>query len=160
MSLFENGRYQWRETYFVLFAEQDRPSADKVVEELNRLGQHYELKDVAADDEGKLESLTLVSPHDNAAMDVTYLSGDEVREQVRELCEELRGMPLGRDEKKQLERLADCDARFDVFHFEEVTIEADEDDELLDPGTLLIVLERLTEVCRGIGIDPQTGSLM
>ena len=31
MSLFENDEYRWRETYFVLFHEENRPSADAIV---------------------------------------------------------------------------------------------------------------------------------
>jgi hypothetical protein len=160
MSLFEDGQYRWRETYFVLFAEQDRPTAEKVVSTLKQLKQGYELKNVVADEQGRLESLTLLSHHDNAAMDVTYLSGEEVREQVRELNDELGDVVEGPDEKKKLAQLAHCDARFDVFHFEEVSYESDEDDEVLDPGTLLIVLERLARACHGVGVDPQSGTLL
>lgn len=159
MSLFEDSQYQWRETYFVLFAEKDRPAAKKVVEELAKLEQHFEIKNVTADEGGNLESLTLIAHDDNAAMDVTYLSGDEVREQVRELSEEMHGMPLDKEEKTKLAALAPCDARFDVFHFEEMTF-TDDEDELLDPGTLLIVLERLARLSNGIGVDPQSGTLM
>jgi hypothetical protein len=160
MSLFENNQYQWRETYFVLFRQQDRPTAEKVVAELQQLEPNYQIEGVVADAQGKLESLTLISPHDNAAMDLTYLSGEEVRDQVRELSEEMRAMPLDKEEQEKLKAIASCDARFDVFHFEEITIAADEEDELLDPGTLLIVLERLVRVCGGVGVDPQSGTLM
>ena len=38
--------------------------------------------------------------------------------------------------------------------------EAEEEDEFLDPGSLLIVLEQLAELCHGIAIDPQTGSVV
>jgi hypothetical protein len=31
MSLFGNGEYQWRETYFVMFRQADRPMANDVV---------------------------------------------------------------------------------------------------------------------------------
>ncbi|MEQ8789426.1 MAG: hypothetical protein RIC55_24240 [Pirellulaceae bacterium] len=160
MSLFEDGHYQWRETYFVLFGKGDRPAAEAVVKSLEQLGPRYELKSVSADEQGKLESLTLLSHGDFAAMDVTYLSGDEVVEQVRELADEMRGTGLNAEENQRLEKLPHCDARFDVYHFEEMTFEPDEDDEMLDPGALLIVLERLARICNGVGVDPQSGTLV
>lgn len=160
MSLFEDGRYQWRETYFVLFGQQDRPQAQVVVDSLSQLGPRYELQGVTADDQGRLESLTLLCHHDFSAMDVTYLSGEEVAEQVRELTDEMHGVSLNDGEREKLARLPECDARFDVYHFEEMTFEPDDDDELLDPGALLIVLERLARICRGVGVDPQSGTLI
>ena len=50
------------------------------------------------------------------------------------------------------------------MHFEEVcddpaTVE-EELDEMLDPGGLLVVLEALIEMTDGVGIDPQSGSLL
>jgi hypothetical protein len=160
MSLFEDSQYQWRETYFVLFGRSDRPAADAVVKEIEQLGPRYELRGVAADEQGKLESLTLVSHADFAAMDVTYLSGDEVVEQVRELAQEMQGTALTEEENERLAKLPKCDARFDVYHFEEMTFEPDGDDEMLDPGALLLVLERLARVCNGVGVDPQSGTLV
>lgn len=157
MSLFENDRYQWRETYFVLFQQRQRPTADKMVSELEKLGSRYEIKHVRAGTEGEVESLTVYSPYDFAAMDITYLAGDEVTQQVEELYEEMKQAGLSDSENKQLVRLRDCDARFDVYHFEELT---DDEEEFLDPGALLIVLERLTKICQGVGVDPQSGALM
>ena len=125
MSLFEDNQYQWRETYFVLFEQRDRPAAEKVVKELAKLEQHFDIKNVTANEQGQLEALTLISHDDNAAMDVTYLSGDEVREQVRELAEEMRGMPLDKEEQAKLDALAPCDARFDVFQLGEAALAGD-----------------------------------
>lgn len=158
MSLFENDGYRWRETYFVLFDQQRRPSADDVEKSLKELGDRYELNNVRTDDAGRFESVTLVSPHDFAAMDITYIEGEEVIEQVRELGEEMKNATLSRDEMEKMARALECNARFDVYHFEQVS-DAGED-EFLDPGALLIVLEKLAELCDGISVDPQSGSIM
>ena len=54
-----------------------------------------------------------------------------------------------------------ADARFDVYHFEEVSeIPDEEDDGPLDPGTLLLVLNKLARLCHGEALDPQTGELL
>ena len=41
MSLFENDEYRWRETFFVLFKEEKRPTVEAVLESLGTLGGGY-----------------------------------------------------------------------------------------------------------------------
>jgi hypothetical protein len=162
MSLFENEQYRWRETYFVLFHEKNRPTLADVQQALTSLGDQYQIVEQRDDEGGLFESLTLISPDDFAAMDITYLAGEEVKEQVGDLSEEMEGAALSREEKQKLKRLKTCDARFDVYHFEQVVMgQVDEDEEsYLDPGALLIVLERLARMCQGVGVDPQSGTLV
>jgi hypothetical protein len=160
MSLFENEQYQWRETYFVLFEEARRPSAPSLVEALDKTGEGLQVSEVRADSHGLVESLTIRSPDDYAAMDITYVSGEEVTDQVAELTEEYMG--AGETEKSVLARLAKCSARLDVYHFEQRVAPAGEDDEgdeLMDPGALLTILDRLATLCDGVVIDPQSGIL-
>ena len=83
MSLFGNDEFQWRETYFVLFREADRPSADDVVGGLTADDRRFRVSDVRKDDAGRLESLTLMSPDDFAGMDISFVTGEEVIEQVK-----------------------------------------------------------------------------
>jgi len=158
MSLFEDPRYQWRETYFVLFDEQNRPSAKQVESELKQLGSRYEITGIRTDDQDRFESITLLSPSDFAAMDITYISGEEVTEQIAEFGDEIKNATLTEDEIRKVAKLSKCNARFDVFHFEQVVDE--EEDEILDPGALLIVLEQLAGLCNGVCIDPQSGSVL
>ena len=159
MSLFENDEYQWRETYFVLFEEENRPAADAVREMLGDLGQSYQLVDVRGDEDGAFESLTLISPRDFAAMDVSFVDGEEVTEQVEQLRQELLSMSLTDEEQTKLKILPRCSARFDVYHFEHV-VNMEEEDEALDPGSLLMVLECLAHLCRGVALDPQAGTVI
>jgi hypothetical protein len=160
MSLFENDQYRWRETYFVLFEEKNRPTAEDTVACLKKLGSRYEVTDVRRDDYGRFESLTLLSPMDYAAMDITYLAGEDVTAHVEELQRELKTASLTSAELAKLKRLPSCNARFDVYHFEQIVSDGDDEDEFLDPGALLIVLERLAKLCHGVGIDPQSGAVM
>ena len=157
MSLFENDQFRWRETYFVLFDQENRPPGEDVANVLKELGSRYEINNVLSDDEGRFESLTLLSPYDYAAMDISYIAGEEVIEQVNELRTEMKNVTLTADEMQKVSRLKDCNARFDIYHFEQVV---DDEDEFLDPGGLLIVLESLAEMTNGIGIDPQSGSVV
>ncbi len=158
MSLFEDDRYRWRETYFVLFRASDRPLAAAVERTLREMGGRYEITELRADDQARFESLTMLSPYDYAAMDIAYLGGDDVRSHVDEIMKELKESSLTKQEKAKLKQLSECDARFDIYHFEQVVDE--EEDEYLDPGALLIVLERLAQLAHGVSIDPQSGALM
>ena len=160
MSLFENDLYQWRETYFVLFDEHTRPQASDIVKGLAELDAHFEVTNVVADEVGRLESLTLRSPEDSSAMDITHVAGEEVAEQINELLEKFAHVTLDESEREKLNFLGDCNARYDIFHFEESSFTDNEDEEILDPGGLLLVIERLTALCQGVGIDPQSGSFM
>ena len=78
------------------------------------------------------------------------------------MIEEMKRSDASDAERALVNRLAKCDARLDVYHFERITFLADEDEEeeFLDPGSLLIVLEKLAELCDGVAIDPQTGSVL
>jgi hypothetical protein len=162
MSLFANGDYRWRETYFVLFNQSKRPSSEQLKRALRELGPSYQISDESQGEDGNLESMTVVSPYDFAAMDISYVSGEDVTEQIAELNAELSGEQLTPAERDKLDRLSRCDARFDIYHFERVVGDdsLDDPDEYMDPGSLLVVLERLVRLCDGISVDPQTGSLM
>jgi hypothetical protein len=162
MSLFANDQYRWRETYFVLFDQRDRPSQRELESALAELGAGYEISDVSTDEEGAVEALTILSACDFAAMDISFVAGEEVTEQIAELRSELKDAALTTEEQAKLERLDRCNARFDIYHFEQIVDDdtLDAQDEYMDPGSLLAVLERLGRLCRGIGVDPQSGTLM
>ncbi len=161
MSTFENDRYRWRETYFVLFPASRRPMLKMVEKRLAALSNRYSLEDLGGDDEGKFESLTLISPDDFAALDVCYTGGAEVLEHVEELIQELTST-IEPGQRPLLKRLKQYDGRFDVLHFEQIGDFADDDesDELLDPGALLAVLDELARITGGIAVDPQSGTIL
>jgi hypothetical protein len=161
MSLFADSRYQWRETYFVLFDHQHRPKAADMKRLLAELGPRMEIHELAASDAGLLESMTVLSHVDAAGMDITYVEGDEVKEQILQLRQEWKSKRPDTKEQPHLSRALHADARFDVFHFEEITdLPDEEDDGPLDPGTLLLVLSKLARLCHGEAFDPQTGELL
>lgn len=164
MSLFENDEYQWRETYFVLFDAARRPTLEALQNMLQTLNANYELQDARADDEGLFESLTLLSRNDYAAMDLSCVSGEDVREQVIDLAKELASTAAP-DELEVINKIPACSARMEVYHFEQLVFvgssgEDDEPDDFMDPGALLVVLERIAELCHGIVVDPQANSIL
>lgn len=158
MSLFGNDRYKWRETYFVLFRREDHPSVKDVTKALE-IG-HNKVTDVNGDIDGRFESATVQSSEDFSGMDVTFVAGDEVRDHVKELLNEFARQTLSSEDEAKLNRLGECDSRFDIFHFEEIENASGGEEEFLDPGALLLVIEQIARLCKGIGIDPQSGSLI
>ncbi len=161
MSLFQNLDYQWRETYFVMFASEKRPTLAKVQRMLQKINPAFALSNLVADEQGRFVSLTLISLDDFAAMDICYLEGDEVREEGKELAMQISENECNPEAREKLRELLKFDARFDVFHFEQVvksSEEEEDEDQLLDPGTLLLVLEALAKMTDGIVIDPQSGT--
>jgi len=159
MSTFEDDRYRWRETYFVLFPASRRPTLKVVEKKLAALSNRYSLENPGGDANGKFESLTLISPDDFAALDVCFTSGVEVLEHAEEMFQELSAT-VEPGQRALLKRIKGYDGRFDVLHFEQVTDSADEDDELLDPGALLAVLEELARITDGVAVDPQSGIIL
>jgi hypothetical protein len=161
MSLFADSRYQWRETYFVLFNHKHRPKSADVKRLLGELSPRIEIHELAENDGGVLESMTVLSHADAAGMDITYVEGEEVKEQIAQLRQEWKGKQAEQKEKSHLSRALHADARFEVYHFEEITeLPDEEDDGPLDPGTLLLVLNKLARLCHGEALDPQTGELL
>ena len=152
-------RFEWRETYFILFPSAKRPTLKQVEKTVRKLGSHFELSGEEADDDGLLETLHIRSPEDHSALEVDYLCSDEVLMQVEELTKQMRSETNERD---KLARLQKCDARFEVMHFEEMGdgYDREEADEVFDPSALLVVLDALIDLTGGVGFDPQSGTLL
>lgn len=173
MSLFNDDHYRWRETYFVFLEARKRPSLEDVMEAVQSLNPNFDLQRIRSDDAGRFESMTVVSTDAYSAVDISYVEGNEVEEQIAALSTEMLPLIDEPDERKAFDRLADFDGRFDLLHFEQITEGSDDfpmgDDEdaepdelggMLDPGALLMVLDAMSGLCDGVGIDPQSNSVM
>ncbi len=162
MSLFEDPLYEWRETYFVFFHSRNTPSVERLISVIKAIGRQVEISKVARREDGTLESITVYSPEDFAAMDITCMSGKDVVEQLPTLVTELRKNCPTKEEQTRLKQILDCDSRIDIFHFEhlESAVAHDDDLELMDPGGLLLIMDQIGELCDGIVVDPQSSSLM
>ena len=161
MSLFENSEYRWRETFLVLFAREHGPGTNEFKKAMAGLGDRYRVDSLVENDQSQLESLTLLAPMDNAAMDISFIEGEEVAEQLEQMREQISEEDLLPGEEGKLARLDHCNARFDILHFEHVQdFLAEDDDEFLDPGGLLIVAEVICGLCQGVAIDPQSGTFV
>lgn len=130
---------------------------------LSALNKRFELTNLNADDEGLLDSLTLISHDDFAALDICYTEGAEVLEQSEVLVDDLKKAGLEGPPPVSWEQIKRYDGRFDVLHFEQVGDEGGEgpeDDDLLDPSALLVVLSALAKHTGGVALDPQAGTFI
>ena len=133
-----------------------------VTKALSALNKRFQLTNLSADDEGRIDSLTLISPDDFAALDICYIDGEEALEQAVAVVDDLKKngdefpppVPWG--------TITKYDGRLDVLHFEQVPEDEGEDDadEMLDPSALLVVLNALAKLTGGVAIDPQAGTFL
>lgn len=159
MSMFENSQYRWRETYFVLFESSKRPTLEKLQRAMAAVNDRFTLTNLRSDDQGRAESLTVLAPDDFAALDISYLEGEEVLEQGERLAEDLESGPCRAEDRDKPAKIRRSNGRFDVLHFEQVVdFGDDEGDEILDPTALLAVLDTLVHLTDGVAIDPQAGT--
>jgi hypothetical protein len=153
LSLFEDGQYEYCDTFFIYLKDENRPTLDAVNAALQQLGHRCVVENVREDD-GKFESATIKFASDCSAMDIVYVNGPEVLAQLGEIKEELRNLTLTPDTQGALKKMATCESRFDIFHFEEQN--PNTEDEFLDPGGLLTVVGAISSTCDGVGYDPQS----
>ena len=97
-------------------------------------------------------------------MGLTSVKGVGVRTalqicKIAEVDKDKLGGHLTDEEQEKAARLDACDARYEVFHFEQMGA-IDDEEGFLDPGALLMVLEQLAELCDGVVIDPQSGGFV
>jgi hypothetical protein len=154
---------EWRDTYFVLFKQTDRPTLTQVEAAITETSKRLKLENLEADEDGLFESVLVQAPQDNAAVEISYERGEAVIEQSAELAKQLRGEL----DSKQLQQMLKSDARLDVMLFERVRNESfgDEDEEdwetsSLDPSSLLNVVEALAKLTGGLPIDPASGAIL
>ena len=158
MSLFEDDQYQYCDTFFVYFQAENRPSLEAIEKALSEGGETRELTDARSGDDGSFKSITVRSPHDSSAMDIVFVGGEEVAEQVQELIAEFRQISLAGDDFDKLKQIKDANARLDVFQFERISESREPD--MIDPGGLFLVIEKLNLICNGVGLDPQSKALI
>lgn len=155
---------EWRDTYFILFQQADRPTLTQVEAAITDSSKRLKLENLEADDDGLFESVLVQAPQDNAALEISYETGDAVIEQSAELAKQLKGDLKG----EELQRILKADARLDVMLFERVNDESSEGGEVdaeweagsLDPSSLLNVVDALAKLTGGLPIDPASGAVM
>jgi hypothetical protein len=156
---------EWRDTYFILFDQAHRPTLTQVEAAITEASRRLKLENLEADEEGMFESVLVQAPQDNAALEISYETGEAVVAQSADLAKQLKGEL----DKKQLAQMLRSDARLDVMLFERVRGDSsgsdDRDDDdwesgALDPSSLLNVVDALAKLTGGLPIDPASGAIL
>jgi hypothetical protein len=163
MNVENDEQLEWRDTYFVLFQQSDRPTLTQVEAAITDSSKRLKLENLEADEDGMFESVLVQAPEDNAALEISYERGEAVMLQSVELAEQLKDDAS----PKQLQRMMKADARLDIMLFERVNDDAVGGEEgpeweggSLDPSSLLNVVGALAKLTGGLPIDPASGAVL
>ncbi|MDR0706135.1 MAG: hypothetical protein LBF88_14270 [Planctomycetaceae bacterium] len=118
MSLFNDDRYTWRETYFVLFDPEKRPRLSDVRRELRHVAGTLTILKDKAEHNGNLTSMTIASYEDHSALEIVYREGNNVPNEIGLLAEMLEKGCTAK-EKEQLQKAKQYRAKFEILHFEQ-----------------------------------------
>ena len=118
MTLFDDDRYDWRETYFVYFESSLRPKLPDVRRALKAYAPFFNILSSKADAEGNLAEMTIASYEDHAALEIIYREGNDILAEARHLARSLE-KDASEEERAQLQKIVQCKTRLDVHHFEQ-----------------------------------------
>jgi hypothetical protein len=156
---------EWRDTYFVLFQQADRPTLTQVEAAITESSKRLKLENLEADEDGMFESVLVQAPQDNAALEISYERGEAIIAQSAELAKQMKDDLT----PKHLKLMLKADARLDIMLFERVRDDdidtAEEGEEeweggSLDPSSLLNVVGALAKLTGGLPIDPASGAVL
>jgi len=120
MSMFDDNRYCWRETYLVMLDRLKRPMVADAVQRLQKLDRRFEITTFYDTANGLLESLVVVAPNDSAAVEIRYGEGDEVVKEFAALADELERHEPSAKERKKIARARELTAKIELLHFEQI----------------------------------------
>ena len=118
MTLFEDNRYNWRETYFVYFESSHRPKLTEVRRALKIDAPLFSILDSKADYQGHLVAMTIASYENHAALEMVYREGNDVLHESQHLVQSLKEEATPK-ELAQLQKIVRYKTRFDIHHFEQ-----------------------------------------
>lgn len=118
MSLQNDERYNWRETYFVLIDPARRPSLADVMRDLEEHAGIFRILEKVKNQDGLFRSLAIASYEDHSALEISYIEGDAVQAEINALAQTLQKNASHR-ERERLEAAKSYRAKFDIRHFEQ-----------------------------------------
>ena len=118
MTLFDDNRYDWRETYFVYFESAHRPKLPEIRRALKTYAPLFYILDSKAEPDGNLVAITIASYENHAALEIVYREGKDVLNEIQQFVHSLQ-TDATTEERMKLKKIVQCKTRFDVNHFEQ-----------------------------------------
>jgi len=118
MTLFEDNRYDWRETYFIYFEDSYRPKLPEIRRALKTYAPLFYILDSKADLHDNLVEITIASYENHAALEIIYREGKDVLTEIQHLVRTLKRDATA-EELVKLKKIIQYKTRFDVHHFEQ-----------------------------------------
>jgi hypothetical protein len=119
MTLFDDERYVWRETYFVLFEPKMRPQFVEVRKNFDTRAGCFSILDKKIFDDDSMESITIASYEDHAAIEIIYTEGETVLKENQALFNTI-SKDCPPKERDLLRKAKNFTARYNILHFEQV----------------------------------------
>ena len=120
MSMFDDNRYCWRETYLVMLNRHKRPAMRELLQHLQKLGDRLEIKDTRSDANSLLESAVVIAANDSAAVEIQYREGADVATEFAALADELERHEISTKERKKITLARGFAAKIELLHFEQI----------------------------------------
>lgn len=120
MSLYDDSRYNWRETYFVFTDAARRPALDRLKRELSRTIPSLTFQTRNAGDtesDALLESLCVISEENHSGVEILWSGGEQLVLEIEALAKELSKHASPR-EKNKIEQMKTATGKIEVLHFE------------------------------------------
>jgi len=119
MTLFDDDRYNWRETYFVYFESAHRPKLPEVHRALKTYAPFLSVLHSKADRNENLVEMTIASYEDHAALEILFQEGKAVQSEARHSALTLN-KDVSQAERAKLQKIEQCSMRFGIHHFEQI----------------------------------------
>ena|GEM_PF-1951371 len=118
MTLFDDDRYDWRETYFVYFESAFRPKLTDVRRALKLNAPFIEILNTETEPTGGIIQMTIASYEDHAALEIVYQEGNSIQNEAQHLADSLK-QDASDSELVQINKISLCNTRFEIHHFEQ-----------------------------------------
>ena len=89
------------------------------------------IRNSQVDEEGRIETLSVASYEDRAAIDLIYQCGEHVLQETESLVTEMGRLSSTKKNRAKIEKAGKCRARLDVLHFEQMEAVSEEMEDVL-----------------------------
>lgn len=121
MSLFNDERYCWRETYFIVCSPALRPKFAEFSAMLEKSIPTLRIRDKKVDSFDSIEFLSVVSLEDKSGLDIVYQENENSLQETAALLDEIQQQTTTDKTRQLADKASSFTGRLDVLHFEQTS---------------------------------------